>query len=222
MPVKGSRLGKKHILCRECNHVSRSHVLHVEHFKLQHPTLKPYTCTASGCNKTFKNRSHLKGHMITHESTRGAFKCPQCPREFLNQSSVVSHERDFHPLQKQAFNCLFPGCAFVTTLARYLAAHEKTHSSNREEFRCNRPGCDSTFFYNKSLKDHLKKHHVDGFPCHFCTELGFPCHFCTELQFTCNFCTELGFTCNFCTELQFTCNFCTELGFTCNLCTVYL
>lgn len=172
------------ITCYECKHVSMSHVLHMEHFKLQHPTMRPHKCTASDCDKTFVKRSNLKRHMITHNLTHGAFMCPQCPREFLYQSSVVSHVRDFHSLPKQSFDCLFEGCKFTTTCAKYLKVHEKVHSLNRPEFRCPKPGCDSTFYFKSSLMKHLKKH--DKRSCQFCTELDFTCNFCNAFQTSCH------------------------------------
>ena len=173
------------ISCYECKHVSMSHVLHMEHFKLQHPTIRPYKCTTSDCDKTFVRRNDLKRHMITHKLTHGAFQCPHCPKKFLIQRNVVSHVRNLHPLHKQSFNCLFQECNFTTTCAKYLKMHEKLHSSNRQEFRCTRPGCDSTYYKKSSLKKHLKKH---------------------DKQFTCQFCTELEFTCNFCTVVQTSCH----------------
>ena len=192
--------------------MSSSHVLHMEHFKLQHPTLKPYTCTASGCTKTFGTRDRLKRHMVTHDLTRRPFTCPQCHRELSNESSVLSHIRLLHTAPKQTFTCLFEGCKYVTTLAKYLAVHEKTHSSSRQEFKCDHPGCDLTFYYKKSLKSHFKVHAPDvenkvkdevknKVKIKVKDEVedevkdevkddvkGLKCLFCTDLEFTCNFC----------------------------------
>ena len=171
MPRGVSTRATQHVSCFDCNHVSTSDVMHMEHFKLQHPTLKPFKCTAAGCNKMFPTRRNLKGHMTTHEVTRPTFKCPQCPQEFLNECSVFAHVRDLHPVQKQVFKCSFEGCQFTTTAERYLATHEEMHSSTRRNFQCNQAGCDSTFFYKQSLAIHLKNHArpVDKeFKCTFC------------------------------------------------------
>ena len=184
MPRVGSKIGRKHVSCPECNFVSRSHVSHIEHFKLHHPFLKPYTCTATGCNRSFGSRSHLKNHMITHEVTRPLFTCPFCQRQFLNESGVVAHVRNLHPVEQKVFKCSFEGCTFATRLAKYLATHSKMHSSSRQEFKCNHPGCDAKYFCKKSLIRHLQKiHDADNKNK---TEL--KCAFCTDTKFTCNFC----------------------------------
>ena len=100
----------------------------------------------------------------------------------------------------------------MTTLAKYLAVHEKTHSSSRQEFKCDHPGCDLTFYYKKSLKSHFKVHAPDvenkvkdevknKVKIKVKDEVedevkdevkddvkGLKCLFCTDLEFTCNFC----------------------------------
>lgn len=158
MPRGVSSRATQEVSCYECTHVSTSDVMHMEHFKLQHPTLKPFKCTQNGCNKMFPSRRNLKGHMTTHETTRATFKCPQCPQEFLNECSVAAHVRDLHPIKQQMFKCSFEGCLFTTTAERYLASHEEVHSENRRTFHCDQAGCSSTFHYKLSLDLHRKNH----------------------------------------------------------------
>lgn len=143
----------------------------MEHFKLQHPTLKPFKCEISGCNKMFPNRRNLNGHMITHESVRPTFKCPQCPQVFLNECSVAGHVRDLHAPPTLVFSCTAAGCCFTTTAARYLAAHEEVHAEIRRTFYCDHAGCASTFRYKLSLVLHQKNHarpHDKEFKCTEC------------------------------------------------------
>ncbi|GAA5826368.1 hypothetical protein JCM3770_000639, partial [Rhodotorula araucariae] len=117
--------------CPDCNKVFRKHRLLKEHLAVEHeePDYKPLVCSHPGCDKTFKQKHHLKGHEKTHDRTRYACLHPDCAdkpfdeRQFGVWSALQKHAKATHPPR-----CHHPECAGKTFTTSYgLRAHLKLH-----------------------------------------------------------------------------------------------
>lgn len=61
--------------------------------KLIHTGERPYKCTITDCNKTFKSTGEVKRHVLFHHSTERPFRCDTCGRGFIRLSELTAHTR---------------------------------------------------------------------------------------------------------------------------------
>ena len=104
-----------------------------------HLSVRVYSCTHEGCEKSFKMPQHLQYHMMTHQR---------------------------HMAEK--FKCSYPGCNKEYIQRWILRDHEKTHQ-NIYKFQCNYEGCNKKYNTRSNLEVHLRKHAgIRPFFCKLC------------------------------------------------------
>ncbi|KAF7656154.1 hypothetical protein LDENG_00045290, partial [Lucifuga dentata] len=59
--------------------------------KLIHTGEKPYKCTASGCDKSFRTTTEVKKHFMAHHSAERPFKCDACGKGFILRCLLNAH-----------------------------------------------------------------------------------------------------------------------------------
>ncbi|XP_059049061.1 zinc finger protein 569-like [Achroia grisella] len=111
----------------------------------------PFQCKV--CKKLFSYVSALRRHEKQHERT-GSVQCPECNREFLDETLLKRHMKYAH---KETCVCAECNTIFNSQLA--LRTHMKTHKPESErEYRCNVEGCNKSFNFSHHYKNHKFTH----------------------------------------------------------------
>ncbi|XP_034065741.1 zinc finger and SCAN domain-containing protein 12-like isoform X2 [Gymnodraco acuticeps] len=109
---------------------------------------KQFSCSV--CKKSFKQRGHLKEHMIIHTGEK-QFSCSVCKKSFKQRGHLKEHMR-IHTGEKP-FSCSV--CKKYFTQRGYLKEHMRIHTGEKP-FSCSI--CNNSFSVRGSLKDHFRIH----------------------------------------------------------------
>ncbi|VVC90736.1 unnamed protein product [Leptidea sinapis] len=117
------------------------------------------------CKKKFSFLSALRRHQKQHQRT-GSVKCPQCGRNFRDETLLKRHIQYAH---KDTYICAKCYAKFNSQQA--LLSHSKTHKPKLERrYRCGHNGCEKTFNFAHHLRHH-ELTHTDNKP-YYCKECG--------------------------------------------------
>ncbi|CAG8808373.1 221_t:CDS:2, partial [Dentiscutata erythropus] len=125
-------------------------------------TERSWKCTYEKCNKSFKVRSKLERHRITHTKSR-PFKCPvpNCEKTYKRldhlQIHAVVHGQDPKP-----FKCEVEGCESSFSIKHHLKRHKKEIHETERIYK----ECGSTFTQDYLLRKHMTIHtKKKPYPC---------------------------------------------------------
>ena len=67
-----------------------------------------FKCTFEGCDKSFKQKQHLKNHMLIHADGVRPFRCTyaNCGKAFKSISHLKDHTQSIH-MRLKPFECVF-------------------------------------------------------------------------------------------------------------------
>lgn len=132
-----------------------------------------FTCDI--CNKSYKKKDHLKGHIITHSEKN--FICEQCGNKFHNTSNLRRHVRLRHS-NDRPFACHL--CVFRTKTNYSLKVHLRSHF-NEKIFKC--MYCDKCFSGSTNRDSHQRSHTGEKpYKCQFCGK--FKLYFKRQMKFS--------------------------------------
>ena len=131
-------------------------VAHEEIDEEEKRTRRPYACTFPGCDKTFRQASHLTSHKLTHEDLK-PFKCkyPGCDAAYNQSNDLTVHVRRHE--NDKPYVCDFPGCDAKFVCNKNLRSHQVVHIEERD-LQCDFPDCGATFVRPECLKAHKLIH----------------------------------------------------------------
>ncbi|KAJ5985125.1 hypothetical protein N7499_008597 [Penicillium canescens] len=117
---------------------------------------RKYTCTLSGCGKSFAQKTHLDIHIRAHTGDK-PFICkePSCGQRFSQQGNLKTHQRR-HTGEKP-FQCEECGKSFAQR--GNVRAHKLTHQ-RKKPFNCLLDECGKQFTQLGNLKSHQNKFHA--------------------------------------------------------------
>ena len=90
---------------------------------------RQFECPHVGCTKSFKQKQHLKNHLLTHSTDVRPFKCTHqgCGKAFKSISHLKDHTQSIH-MKLKPFECQF--CKSVFSRNSSLKFHIKSiHAS---------------------------------------------------------------------------------------------
>ncbi|XP_065363358.1 uncharacterized protein LOC135956717 [Calliphora vicina] len=120
---------------------------------------KGETCTI--CGVYFRDRSHLKVHMMRHKGEK-PFKCNLCEMAFTRNADLKDHLVTH--TGERPFKCLYCDKGFARQCK--LREHERVHTGERP-YQCT--VCEKSFNKSGYLKLHLRYHTGDRpFKCDIC------------------------------------------------------
>src|SRR5690242_12914485 len=107
------------------------------------------------CQKTFKSKNTLRGHLTTHADPR--FKCTDCGAGFFRKSYLRTHRLVKHgDGEKKEFVCKI--CPKTYTNHQSFQNHQRTHNlRNENAFSCKL--CDKKFSSDCGLQKHQQVVH---------------------------------------------------------------
>ena len=120
-----------------------------------------YSCTFTGCNKTFSRPSRLDTHLLSHTGER-PFKCDLCDKDFTRNAHLKRHRQINHegvkPVNEEA---ICDHCHEKFANKYSLKKHiKKKHEA--KQYYCD--VCNKHFHKNHLLRDHKLEHTGDKFP----------------------------------------------------------
>ena len=89
---------------------------------------RQFKCTFEGCGKSFKQKQHLKNHLLTHSDFDRPFSCNYkgCGKAFKSISHLKDHTQSIH-MKLKPFSCCF--CTKYFSRNSSLKYHiQQTHS----------------------------------------------------------------------------------------------
>uniref|UniRef100_A0A8C5WKM3 Zinc finger protein 770 n=1 Tax=Leptobrachium leishanense TaxID=445787 RepID=A0A8C5WKM3_9ANUR len=130
--------------CERCDKVfpSRSKL---ERHLLIHMGLRPFVCAQ--CGRSFRQKTHLKVHQLTHSQKKTLFQCSHCLKAFKTQGKLLKHE-EVHTQQNHLQNILSRGKGS----RRVKREASKVVSVNVNPFQC--PICEQCFENQQILDSH--------------------------------------------------------------------
>nr|DBA15889.1 TPA: hypothetical protein GDO54_003344 [Pyxicephalus adspersus] len=146
-------------VCSTCGKVFTLMSQLIRHQRFVHALERRHKCPT--CSKTFKKRSHLHNHMLTHTGER-PFSCNVCSKSFNAQANLLRHKLT-HTGEKP-HKCDMCGKAFSqsSTLQQHLVVHSQTYP-----YKCTE--CGVSFHRPYRLLMH-QYHHTGEYPykCQVC------------------------------------------------------
>lgn len=123
---------------------------------------KPFACTV--CARRFRTVDHLRYHAGTHEQ-RSRFECAECPKKFLNKTTLNAHVRQTHSNIPAPFNC--DVCSKPFHSQAKFRQHMDIHEENKP-YQC--ALCPNRFRLKENLVKHQQVTHSDvrPFSCDIC------------------------------------------------------
>lgn len=100
--------------------------------------VKTYTCDYPNCTKTFRYKSEITRHIVTHSDQR-PYRCPykECNKGFKRMDALSTHVR-LHTGDKP-FKCPVGSCQMTFATKAGLRYHTLKHKNNKL-FKCDYPG----------------------------------------------------------------------------------
>ncbi|OXA45956.1 zinc finger protein 227 [Folsomia candida] len=122
------------------------------------------------CSKTFKDKSGLNCHLITHDAD-AAVKCEVCRKPYKNRLVLNVHFRMQHGPYKKIYRCKICHKEFSTSqsIKKHMAAMHSTKP--RPRLPCTFSGCDKSFLNKDDVTQHFKMNHTENprrFRCTLC------------------------------------------------------
>ncbi|KAK9502422.1 hypothetical protein O3M35_011204 [Rhynocoris fuscipes] len=151
-----------------------------------------YPCP--GCEKTYKNKCHLRRHQKYECNKEPQFKCPRCPYRAKLRETLRNHIDGILLKGERIFMC--DHCEKSYKHKRHLAAHKKYNCGIEPRFKC-------------SLCDYKSKHRyaLNGHIASLTTSGMFACSNCNKLyKYKCNLLRHIKYECD--KEPQFKCQQC--------------
>ena len=149
-------LNKRQFVCEECDkHFKRNSTL-LNHKRNVHSTDRPFVCNQINCNKTYKTKSHLITHQLTHSSVK-SFGCNKCDKRFKSNSELNLHKKFVHS-NIHPFICPQSNCNKSFKRISHLNLHKRIHCSDKP-FECDE--CNQRFKLKYYLSAHKMRLHKD-------------------------------------------------------------
>jgi len=161
---------KRHILihsqtktfrCDTCQRAFRRKDHLKNHEKVHDPGKTVYTCSYSGCGRTYNSVSSFRKHQAMHSAEDGQLDCKICKvilnsqDELMNHLKVHAGSRTIKGSVDKKFVCNQCDKKFFTR--KDLKRHSVVHTGNRE-FSC--PHCTQRFGRKDHMTRHAKKTHA--------------------------------------------------------------
>jgi uncharacterized Zn-finger protein len=115
---------------------------------------KIFKCQIPDCGKTFKFKSEMERHLVTHTGQR-SYICsfPGCGKTFKRNDALINHSKTHS--RTVLFTCPEAGCGAQFTTKSAARYHLLKHKGEKT-FTCNFPGCAKSFLTYAQLKQHEK------------------------------------------------------------------
>jgi len=161
---------KRHILihsqtktfsCDICQRAFRRKDHLKNHEKVHDPGKTVYTCSYSGCGRTYNSVSSFRKHQAMHSAEEGQLDCKICKMMLQSQDELMNHlkvhagSRTIKGSVDKKFVCNQCEKKFFTR--KDLKRHSVVHTGNRE-FSC--PHCTQRFGRKDHMTRHAKKTHA--------------------------------------------------------------
>lgn len=120
---------------------------------------KNYQCELCGC--TYKTKSILKKHLLTHTSEK-PFSCPLCSKQYTRSEHLVVHMRVHTGIKPYVCEM----CARPFSKNQDLSRHKRIHFDEKK-FQC--PRCERRFKRSADVHTHMRTHTgIRPFVCKGC------------------------------------------------------
>lgn len=114
----------------------------------------------SGSARAVENPAPVVHTRGRKRSKKGPFICPECRKEFSNQSTLTKHMITHSDERK--FVC--PQCSKAFKRHDHLNGHMLTHREHKP-YACDLEGCDKSYCDARSLRRHKEKHKENALQC---------------------------------------------------------